>query len=230
MVRRVRLRGRCALAVSIGLLVLGLSPAGAQSKSFFHGCGNQNLVEPKEVVLTCADAKLRLEELDWTRWEANRALANGYLVYPNCPSNVPLYRCQRYAHDPVKFELFQPQYCRQFGVTYFAQGMVINESAPTAATRNSPFRFDCPERKGNRKRWRKCGDQQVQGAMWYDVKALNVGCRVARGVAHAYTWQGEESPGGFSCNSFRTGYETSRVACYRLRNSRPQKVRFSFGA
>jgi hypothetical protein len=211
-------------------LVLAVVPAIAQGKSYFHGCGNQNLIEPREIVLTCADAKLRVEGLDWSSWKGNRAMARGYLVYPNCPPRVPLFRCQHYAHDPVRFKLFQPGYCPHFGVRYFAQGMVIDESAPTPATRNSPFRFDCPEKRSGGAYWTQCGDQHVRGAMWYDVKAHNVPCRQARGIAHAYVWKGDESPGGFSCESFRTGYETSRVACYRLRDDRSQKVRFSFGA
>lgn len=219
-----------SVGVFLALLVLAVAPTAASGKSYFHGCGNQNLVEPKEVALSCADGKLRIEELDWALWESSRALANGYLVYPDCSPKVPLYRCQDYAHDPVKFKLFQPEYCRHFGVRYFVQGMVIDESAPTPATRNSPFRFDCPRASPTRKYWRKCGDQHVRGAKWYDVKAHNVGCRIARGIAHAYVWKGEESPAGFSCESFRTGYETSRVACYRLRNGKSQKVRFNFGA
>lgn len=78
--------------------------------------------------------------------------------------------------------------------------------------------------------WRKCGDQHVRGAMWYDVKAHRMHCGKARGIAHRYVWQGDYSPAGFSCQSFRTGYETSRVACYRANRRGVQKVRFSFGA
>lgn len=218
------------LAIFLAPLALATMPTAAAGQTYFHGCGNRNLIEPTEIVLTCADAKLRVEELDWATWDKNLALANGYLVYPDCPPRVPLYRCQRYAHDRVSFKLFQPEYCRHFGVRYFAQGMVIDESAPTPATRNSPFRFDCPKSKTARSYWRKCGDQHVRGAKWYDVKAHAVPCRTARGIAHAYVWQGDESPGGFSCESFRTGYETSRVACFRRHEGRSQKVRFSFGA
>lgn len=221
---------KLALSLSLLLLALGITPTPAQSQTFFHGCGNQNLVEPAEIVLTCADAKLRVEELDWTHWESDQALADGYLVHPDCPSKVPLYKCQHYAHDPVKFELFQPEYCSHFGARYFSQGMVIDESAPTTATRNSPFPFDCPKRKQNQTYWRYCGDQHRRGAKWYDVKAHNIRCSQARGLAHSYFWKGESSPGGFSCQSFRTGYETARVACYRLRDGRKQKVRFSYGA
>jgi hypothetical protein len=130
----------------------------------------------------------------------------------------------------VKFKLFQAEYCRHFGVRYFAQGMVIDESAPTPATRNSPFRFDCPQSRSNQKYWMQCGDQHRRGAKWYDVKAHDIGCSQARGIAHSYTWGGNSSPAGFSCQSFRTGYETARVACYRLHDGRKQKVRFSYGA
>jgi Carboxypeptidase regulatory-like domain len=79
--------------------------------------------------------------------------------------------------------------------------------------------------------WRHCGDQKQMGAGWYNVRAHNVGCGKARGVAHAYVWNGVDRPGGFSCRRTDIGYELSRVACLRILNGRlVQKVRFQFGA
>lgn len=79
--------------------------------------------------------------------------------------------------------------------------------------------------------WRHCGDQKEMGAGWFNVRAHNIGCGKARGVAHAYVWRGVDRPGGFSCRRTDLGIELSRVACLRILNGRlVQKVRFKFGA
>jgi hypothetical protein len=123
------------------------APGSAQDHTaYFHGCvGDGSQIEPVEVVLTCADAKLRVEALEWLRWDSEGALATGTLIYPNCPSKVPLVRCHNYAHDPVRFKLLRPAFCRRYGAWVFTQALVVDESAPTPATRNSPFSFPCPE-------------------------------------------------------------------------------------
>ena len=59
------------LAISLAPLALATMATAAAGQTYFHGCGNQNLIEPTEIVLTCADAKLRVEDLDWTTWDTN---------------------------------------------------------------------------------------------------------------------------------------------------------------
>lgn len=134
----------------VGLVVSGLAvfSAVAQGRDiYFYGCGGTGpQIEPAEIILTCADAKLRVEALAWSRWDSEQALADGVLTYPNCPPRVPLSGCQTYAHKRVTFKLWQPLYCRRYGSWAFTQALVIDESAPTPATRNSPFGFPCPER------------------------------------------------------------------------------------
>ncbi|MFY9587234.1 MAG: hypothetical protein WAT66_07260 [Actinomycetota bacterium] len=132
----------CALGFAVG-------PASAQGQEvYFHGCGgNGDQIEPAEIVLTCADAKLRVEALKWSTWESVGARATGTLTYPDCPPKVPLVQCRSYAHDPVTFELSQAEYCPRYESWVFTQALVIDESAPTPATRNSPFRFPCLEQR-----------------------------------------------------------------------------------
>jgi hypothetical protein len=78
--------------------------------------------------------------------------------------------------------------------------------------------------------WRKCGSQPQEGAGWYRVRAHNVRCGKARDVARIYTYRGDRSPLGFSCQSRRIGYELSVVRCRRDLRSRVQKVQFQIGA
>jgi hypothetical protein len=136
---------RRSIGACLVVAALAFAAAPAQAQVKFHGCGGPEPdVEPTEVVLTCADAKLRVEELKWLRWESSEALAAGTLTYPDCAPRVPLYRCRHYAHQPVKLRLFGATYCRRYGARVFTQANVIDESAPTPATRNSIYAFRCP--------------------------------------------------------------------------------------
>lgn len=134
----------CLLLCTVGFTV---GAASAQGQAiYFHGCGGSgNQTEPAEVVLTCADAKLRVEALAWSTWELAGASATGTLTYPDCPPEVPLVKCRDYAHKPVVFALSQAEYCPRYEAWVFTQALLIDENAPTPATRNSPFRFPCPK-------------------------------------------------------------------------------------
>jgi len=136
--------------LAFGLFVLVPAAAHAQNTRF-HGCGGpQQQVEPEEIVLACADAKLRVEALEWQRWEAEEAYASGTLTYPDCAPRVPLYRCHRYAHDPVNLRLSQAKYCARYRARVFTLAAVIDPNAPTPSTRFSPFPFRCPKKSRQR--------------------------------------------------------------------------------
>ncbi len=79
---------------------------------------------------------------------------------------------------------------------------------------------------------RHCGSQNAPGYGWYNVRAYNTRCNVARQrVAQHY----KEHPrdyhfNGWDCDRDQTGYETSRVDCIRMHSGQHQHVRFEFGA
>lgn len=117
----------------------------------FRGCGGQQeRFKPTMVGLTCADGKLRVESLEWRRWDSAGAVADGLLTYPDCAPNVPLFRCRNYAHDPVVLRLVRAEYCPRFGSRVFTEAVVVNEGAPTPATKYSRFAFRCPKPKPRR--------------------------------------------------------------------------------
>ena len=58
-------------------------------------------VEPTEIVLTCADDGVLLDQLRWTSWTAGRATAVGTLVYNDCSPNCAQGHFHRVTGDQV---------------------------------------------------------------------------------------------------------------------------------
>lgn len=79
--------------------------------------------------------------------------------------------------------------------------------------------------------WQKCGDQDQLGAGWFNVKAHNISCRNARGVARRW-WDsaGDNRFDGWACKVKQVGYELAKTDCKRTRRGKFQRVKFEHGA
>ena len=85
--------------------------------------------QPVEIVLSCGDAQLRIEDLTWTGWDASTATGHGSLTYPTCPPNVALADCTTRGSAATTVTLDQPQYCANVKHHIFTR---LHSVAPTA--------------------------------------------------------------------------------------------------
>ena len=79
----------------------------------------------------------------------------------------------------------------------------------------------------------KCGDGQVNGSGWYNLKTVDTSCRVARKLADHYVFEAGGSNDGYkgwSCSEKQLGDELWRTNCHREHRNKFQRVRFRFGA
>ena len=75
----------------------------------------------------------------------------------------------------------------------------------------------------------KCGDGLQNGSGWFNLKAYNTACRVARKAADAYVFTAG-GPEGWNCRQEQIGDEVWRANCIRSKDGRHQHIRFKFGA
>jgi len=79
----------------------------------------------------------------------------------------------------------------------------------------------------------KCGDGQVNGSGWYNLKTVDTSCRVARKLADHYVFEAGGNDDGFkgwSCAEKQLGDELWRVNCHREKRGKFQRARFLYGA
>ncbi len=79
----------------------------------------------------------------------------------------------------------------------------------------------------------QCGDGQVQGSGWYDLRAKFVKCKGARALADHYVFEAGGNDDGFrrwSCNEDQRGDELWAVKCRREKADVIQRAKFKYGA
>jgi hypothetical protein len=79
----------------------------------------------------------------------------------------------------------------------------------------------------------QCGDGQVNGSGWYDLRAKNVSCKPARALADHYVFEAGGNDDGFkgwSCVEEQRGDELWSVKCGRGKAGVTQRAKFKYGA
>ena len=79
----------------------------------------------------------------------------------------------------------------------------------------------------------QCGDGQVNGSGWYNLKAKNVACNPARSLADHYVFEAGGNDDGFkgwSCTEEQVGDEVWKVKCGRGKAGVTQRAKFKYGA
>jgi hypothetical protein len=120
-------------------LVLGLTVTAATFTAFSAGTARGEIylagqctdseVQPPTIILACADAALRLDNLTWQDWGTPTATGQGQLVQPDCPPDVPLAGCETRRSDAATVTAYGARLCPQDRKTHYTQIHVI---APTA--------------------------------------------------------------------------------------------------
>jgi hypothetical protein len=133
------------------LVVMGIfaSPAGAERQVFFSdGCG-KSMDEPGEVILSCADAKLRLIDVVWSRWDARSAVAVGTLTHPDFDHSScqrkPAVACTVYSETPATVRVWRPVKCPSNGLWQFTRLRVEAPEDPDPTVREITQEYRCSE-------------------------------------------------------------------------------------
>lgn len=133
------------------LLAMGvLAPSsGAERQVFFsNGCG-QSEDKPTEVVLACADAKLRLTELIWISWDSRSATAAGTMRHPDFdhPScqGKPAVGCTVYSETPATVRVWRPVRCPSNGRWQFTRLRAEVPEDPDPTVRETTREYSCNE-------------------------------------------------------------------------------------
>ena len=79
----------------------------------------------------------------------------------------------------------------------------------------------------------QCGDGQVNGSGWYNLRAKYVQCKNARALADHYVFEAGGNDDGFKrwrCSEEQLGDELWAVKCKREKADVIQRVKFKYGA
>lgn len=138
------------VALAAVLVVAALAPTVATSAErpvlFSSQCAN-GTYKPTRFLIACGDASIRFKVREWATWDSDDALAAGFLTYPNCASNVPLFKCHKRAKDLATVRLFRPRLCPKQGRRYFTRLLMFDSEAKTKSLERIKLRFDCGDVK-----------------------------------------------------------------------------------
>ena len=73
-----------AVAVISATGVVTAVPASAADETSIVNCLGREVVQPRQVVVTCADGGVTVMKITWSRWDANRARGTGTLAWNTC--------------------------------------------------------------------------------------------------------------------------------------------------
>lgn len=125
---------RLLATVASGTLLLGLGlvvPAialAAPSTPKVSNCGELS-TKPTGIVLTCADANLALENLEWTKWNSGTAKGTGVYAYNDCE---PTCVAGTFHRDRVNVQLMTPKAVNE--VRVFTQAKITFPKGSGAST------------------------------------------------------------------------------------------------
>lgn len=128
-----------AAATVVALISAAPRADAARTVYFPSNCKDAKL-EPKSIVVTCADGKTTFKTSAWQRWSSGSAHTTGVLVFPEC-GNTPLYKCDTYAEHEATITLSGPQNC---GGRWQFRRLFIEDLEPSApSVRQIKERYPC---------------------------------------------------------------------------------------
>ena len=72
------------LALAAGALVAAPAGAADPTDTAILTCAGKEVVKPRQIVVTCADAGVAVVKINWSRWDANGARGTGTLTWNTC--------------------------------------------------------------------------------------------------------------------------------------------------
>lgn len=126
-------------------LVMGASPASADTAPVVLDCAGQGAVKPSSIQIGCATGSVMISDITWSSWSSNEAKGRGQLVVNSCI----------YAGGPICAEGRTMSYPAQIslgrqasgpGITVFSKvNLRFAESGP-AALNNGSYILERPAR------------------------------------------------------------------------------------
>jgi hypothetical protein len=141
---RTRLLIACLAVVALAAFVPAATGAAERPVLFSTPCANKTF-KPTRIAIACADASIMFRATNWAQWESREALAEGVLTFPNCASNVPLFKCRKRGRDNATVRLFRPQFCPKQGRQYFTRLLMFDSEAKTKSMERIKLKFHCGE-------------------------------------------------------------------------------------
>jgi len=130
------------LCATAALCVVGFAQAAEKPVLISNDCADAPY-KPAEILIACADAGLRFEASEWTRWDAGGARASGEFFYRDCASLVPAYKCHHFSHDPATVKLYRPRFCSTKGRRFFTRLRLSDPAASDSNLRSITLTYVC---------------------------------------------------------------------------------------
>jgi hypothetical protein len=111
---------------------------------FSTQCANRSY-KPTRFLIACGDASIRFRVREWATWDTSDALAAGFLTFPNCAPNVPLFQCHKTGKDLATVRLFRPRLCPKQSRRYYTRLLMFDSEAKTKSMRRIKLRFNCSD-------------------------------------------------------------------------------------
>jgi hypothetical protein len=84
----MRPRRSAALAITLSAIaaaaLVTAAPVSAAEDTSIVNCAGREVVQPRQVVVTCADGGVTVMRITWSRWDANTARGTGTLAWNTC--------------------------------------------------------------------------------------------------------------------------------------------------
>jgi hypothetical protein len=127
------------LAVLVALLAIPAVATASSSRTLAINCGRKEY-KPREIILTCADAGILVDQLRWSSWNATKAVATGSYVENTCS---PTCSAGHTVSRPVKVTLLGRGICPgQPGHVFGLARLRFPKGTPPHAYHH--FLFLCP--------------------------------------------------------------------------------------
>lgn len=128
----------------------GYTPAEAPDESTQDGgardtraseCGRPGVQRPEAIVLTCADAGLRVERLRWSRWGGPVAVARGVQTAKDCDPDCASGGLRA---TPATVQLTNPRRCPGSSEMYYRNATLIPQNGPRSSYELGDRGSGCP--------------------------------------------------------------------------------------
>ena len=140
-VRRVIAVLASVIGLLAGAIALPATAAAAPGDTTIVNCRGNQVVKPKQIVITCADGGVSVVRISWSTWTPNRATGTGTLAWNTClPEDCASGIVQKY-----KARIRLGRVASGPGVTAFTRMTLTFPQGGPAAAEPATYTIDNPQ-------------------------------------------------------------------------------------